>query len=286
MRIRSKSDGFTLIELLVVISIIALLIGILLPSLAAAREQAKASACQSNLRQVGIAFASYMVDNKGTPPAGSAHVDHESGSQVNGWDSGWGVYFSWQMYIWQHAGSNMDLFVDPVWNKESMIAELESREGTAVSDLGPNGENSVPFWWSNYGMHRYFGPGYGGRKDHSASLADSAAPSNQVLVGDAGSYQDMGNSSAIHNTSSIIYIPGENTIAPGGGLPHNAGTPALAMNDINHGRHPGPSVNLLYLDGHVSRAAVSDLLVTDGTQAKRSDHNYWTNTFKWRETDD
>ena len=57
--------GFTLIELLVVIAIIALLIGIRLPSLAAARDTAKNIKCQSNLRQFGIASLAYSADSKG-----------------------------------------------------------------------------------------------------------------------------------------------------------------------------------------------------------------------------
>ena len=54
--------GFTLIELLVVVSIIALLVAILLPSLQGARESARGSVCLSNLRQVGLGFISYVYD--------------------------------------------------------------------------------------------------------------------------------------------------------------------------------------------------------------------------------
>lgn len=57
--------GFTLIELLVVVAIITALIAILLPSLGQAREQAKTTACASNLRQLGIASVAYSTENGG-----------------------------------------------------------------------------------------------------------------------------------------------------------------------------------------------------------------------------
>ena len=58
--------GFTLVELLVVISIIALLIGILLPALSAARESARVVSCLSNHRQMMIGAMSYQTDNDDT----------------------------------------------------------------------------------------------------------------------------------------------------------------------------------------------------------------------------
>ena len=52
-----KKKGFTLIELLVVISIIAMLAAILFPVFARARENARRTSCQSNLKQIGLGAA-------------------------------------------------------------------------------------------------------------------------------------------------------------------------------------------------------------------------------------
>lgn len=59
---RKSAEAFTLIELLVVISIIALLMAILLPALGRAKEQAKATRCLSNLKQIGLAMHAYASD--------------------------------------------------------------------------------------------------------------------------------------------------------------------------------------------------------------------------------
>lgn len=62
------SRGFTLIEVLVVVAIIALLLSILLPSLRAARNQAKLVACAANLKQVATNVASYQTEFTGYVP--------------------------------------------------------------------------------------------------------------------------------------------------------------------------------------------------------------------------
>src|SRR3954470_10755926 len=78
------SRGFSLIELLVVIGIIALLIGILLPALSAAREQARRVACQSNLRQLMTAVMLYAGDNKNSLPFPNSLAQETPPLGVNG----------------------------------------------------------------------------------------------------------------------------------------------------------------------------------------------------------
>ena len=80
-----RRRGFTLIELLVVMVIIALLVGLLLPALGRAREEARKTQCRSNLRQIGLGMNIYCNDNKSwTPPA------YGEGTKVSGaaWTEG------------------------------------------------------------------------------------------------------------------------------------------------------------------------------------------------------
>lgn len=95
-KMRSRLSAFTLIELLVVVAIIATLIAILLPSLSAAREQARVSVCLSNMRQIVMAGSTYVSDNPKdgqivfcfplnyTPPHGGSYVLYTEAISIGG----------------------------------------------------------------------------------------------------------------------------------------------------------------------------------------------------------
>ena len=65
---RTHGRGFTLIELLVVIAIIALLMGVLMPALRAAKRQAQGAICKAHLKQWALCYQLYTGDNDGLYP--------------------------------------------------------------------------------------------------------------------------------------------------------------------------------------------------------------------------
>jgi len=111
-------SAFSLVELLVVISIIALLTGIILPAFGRARSIARQTVCQSRLRQWGLAFETYAVENDGYYP----HIDGrdrtpnnpQTGAEMADYYSGWIDVLPplmgekpWRDYdYWQKPGNN------------------------------------------------------------------------------------------------------------------------------------------------------------------------------------
>ena len=79
-----RTCGFTLVELLVVTAIVAALIGMLLPAVQSAREAARRSACQNNLRQLGLGMHNYENARRVFPPSAQSLTGTASGSPWSG----------------------------------------------------------------------------------------------------------------------------------------------------------------------------------------------------------
>jgi len=84
--------GFTLIELLVVIAIIAILAAMLLPALASAKSKAQRIQCMNQMRQMGLGFTLFTVDNNDMLPPGGL------GQQQNLWQ------LSWECWLYSYIG--------------------------------------------------------------------------------------------------------------------------------------------------------------------------------------
>lgn len=128
--------GFTLVELLVVVSIIALLIGILLPTLGSARNQAKAARCATNIRSVGQAVASHEAATNQYPPSYVYGAEQHGGKWriedqqlVNPTPTNGYIHWSWALF---EGGDT---------NEQAFECPAVHNSGAPRTNPGPEGDD-------------------------------------------------------------------------------------------------------------------------------------------------
>jgi prepilin-type N-terminal cleavage/methylation domain-containing protein/prepilin-type processing-associated H-X9-DG protein len=142
-RVKRRNKGFTLVELLVVIGIIAVLIGILLPALNKAKKAANATACLSNLRQMGQTWNIYLNNSKGRLPH---YIWNDSPA---GFDANRVREYKWNGYwmgILTTLGCKPGLLLCPEANQPMSFATNQgfATVNTAWSGQYQNSGNVVP----------------------------------------------------------------------------------------------------------------------------------------------
>jgi prepilin-type N-terminal cleavage/methylation domain-containing protein/prepilin-type processing-associated H-X9-DG protein len=244
MRAAGKRVGaFTLIELLVVIAVIAILAGLLLPVLSAAKKRAAQATCINNLKQLGLGMKMYVDDNHDTYPG--------IASQHSGFNAADWIYWCTNTAYPQFDKSPI-LTAVPGMQKPSLRCPLDTSDVDRIAQDEASGNGTGPYFFS----YSFTGYGCGSypslESDPNVNLGMSSvfsAPDGQAhLFKESAVRNPVGKLMLVEEVGSLKDSPDPSNgkvINDGRWMP---GTDSLTI------RHGGKA-DTTFADGHVQAVA-------------------------------
>jgi len=282
-RYRSRR-GFTLIELLVVIAIIAILAAILFPVFARARENARRSSCQSNLKQIGLGFEQYKSDYDGTYPMTMANWRND-GSPEFDWSSApnqpFGRMrfkrFGWEQAIFPYIKS-AQLFRCPSGN-QNLPENQDPGADNASWSAGTNqyaSNQRVTGIWSHNATDPSTTPPTWAWGPQPAKDSQLAFPAATILATDGPSGGISGTTTDESGGWGATIDGAKNSIdGLVGNTPHQQ-TGALGKDQSDYngamiapGRRHLDGANYLFTDGHVKWYSATGIMVVKDNSKNR-----------------